>query len=174
MEDSIIGRKQNAGAFCPSCERFIGPVDVCPYCDADSARSPIFRFIRYGSVFLAFAGLAFLYLMASWTDIPAVRISEITPMMNFAVVRISGRVEREARVSKTKSGTEYVSFSVNDGTGRIRVVAYDDMARNLQERNLVPSCGTHVDVTGNLGVSADGSGTKLTLRRAEELHCLKE
>lgn len=72
--------------MCPSCERFIGPVDACPYCGADSVRSPAMRFLRRGTLALGMAGLFFLYLHARGRQPPGVRIGDITPLDRKSVV----------------------------------------------------------------------------------------
>ena len=168
MNEDIINGNSSGGAFCPSCERFIGPADVCPFCDCDSARKPVYRFLMRGSVLLAVAGLFFLYLMAAHSEVPAIRISEITPMMNFGLVRISGLVEKEAFVGRRKGKVESVSFHVADGSGQVRVVAYGAVAQALVERNLAPERKAPVDITGSLNFSADGN-SKLILRSADEM-----
>ncbi|MDD4871636.1 MAG: hypothetical protein PHR77_13850 [Kiritimatiellae bacterium] len=155
-------------AFCPSCERFIGPVDVCPYCDCDSARNPLLRFLRYGAILLAITGLFFLYLMAVHSEVPVIKISEITPMMNFGLVRINGVVEKDAYISKKRKRIESVSFPVGDGSGQIRVVAYTPVAEMLVKENLVPARKSLIEATGNLNISANGN-TKLILRDVKGL-----
>ena len=168
MNEDIKDKVNNPDAFCPSCERFIGPVDVCPYCDCDSARNPVFRSLRYGSVLLAVTGLFFLYLMAAHSEVPVIKISEITPMMNFALVRINGVVEKDAYISKKRGRIESVSFPVGDGSGQMRVVAYAPVAEMLVKRNLVPARKSLIEATGNLNVSANGN-TKLIMRDVKGL-----
>jgi hypothetical protein len=168
MSEQAMRRLQDPGAYCPSCERFIGPLDVCPYCDCDSARNPVFRVLRYGAVLLALSGVALLHLMATHGEVPLVRIVEIGPMMNFGLVRINGEVEKDAFIGKSNGRIESLSFLVDDGSGCLRVVAYGQIARQLVEESLVPQRRSSVDVTGNVTVSADGN-TKLILRNASGL-----
>lgn len=155
--------RENRAAFCPGCERFIGPADTCPYCECDSARKPLLRILRAGAVILALAGLAVLHVMATHGEAPLIRISEITPMMNFGWVRIQGVVEKDVAVSRRKGRVDSVSYTVEDGTGSIRVVAYGMAAQALVDHRRLPGGKTRVDLTGNLNVSADGN-TKLILR----------
>ena len=100
--------------------------------------------------------------MARHKEIPVIRVCEITPMMNFAYVRLSGNVERKPFVGKNDGKIDYLSFSINDGTGNLRVAAYDNVAREIVEMNLLPKEGVYVDVAGSLRVEADGR-TKLYL-----------
>jgi hypothetical protein len=100
--------------------------------------------------------------MAAHSEIPVIKISEITPMMNFALVRINGTVEKDAYISKKRGRIESVSFPVADGSGQMRVIAYASVAEILVRRNLVPGRKSLIEATGNLNISA--VGIKLILR----------
>jgi len=154
---------RNRGAFCPSCERFIGPADTCPYCDADSAKRPVLRVLRYSALLLGMTGLAFLYLAVTHKELPVIRVGNITPMMNFAYVRVKGTVEKDAYIAKEKGEVQCLSFSLDDGSGQLRVAAYGNVARCLVEKDMVPKGGTLVYVAGSLNVSANGR-VKLIMR----------
>ena len=145
-----------SGALCPSCERFIGPTDVCPYCGADSARRPILRHLRRAALLLAVAGVGGLYLFARQSNPPVVKIGAISPAMNFAFVRVNGHVSGAAKVLREGGDVDYVAFFVGDGTGRLRVTAEGPVARALAGSGGVPADGEDVDVTGTINVSAEG------------------
>jgi hypothetical protein len=159
----------NRTAFCPSCERFIGPADVCPYCDADSARPPILRFLRRTALVLAIAGLGLFYLAAVAKEVPVTRISSITPMMNFARVQVAGAVREDAYVRERTGVVDSVSFVLDDGSGELRVVAYNNVARNLRDDRLVPRKGDVVEVNGTLDATADAK-PKLRIISAAGVH----
>lgn len=161
------------GDHCPSCERFIGPADSCPYCGEDSARSPALRRLRTAALLLAFLGLACLYLMATHRELPVVDIQQITPMMNFAYVRVVGRVVREPRVITRDGRVDYCSFMIDDGTGTLRVQAYRRAAERLAGENRLPREGALVDVAGSLSVAAEDA-PKLRLQVVEQLRVLTE
>lgn len=166
---SGIGRtKQQRGDICPSCERFIGPALTCPYCEMDSAGSATLRSLRLGAMVLAVVGLGFLYLMATRTEIPIIRVDSLTPMMNFAQIRIVGEVERDAYIARENGEVDYLSFSVNDGSGRLRVAAYDDVARAIVEKGIAPKKGMRVDVAGSVSIPA-GRKQKLRMQTVEQL-----
>jgi hypothetical protein len=160
--------EDNRAAFCPSCERFIGPADVCPYCDADSARPPILRVLRWMAFVLAVGGLVFLYAAAKAREVSVVEISHITPMMNFAQVQIAGTVQKDAYVGRTNGVVDYVSFIINDGSGELRVVAYNNIARNLEKKSLIPRKGDVVEANGSISATADNK-PKLRIISAEKL-----
>jgi len=131
-------------------------------------KHPVIRHLRYVAVLLGVVGLAFLYLMVIHRDFPVVKVSEITPMMNFAYVRITGTVERNAYIGRKKGKVDYLSFSLDDGSGQVRVTAYRDIAQGLVEKGLAPTKGTLVDVSGSLSVPADGN-VKLRLQAEEQM-----
>lgn len=153
---------------CPSCGRFIGASDNCPYCGSDSARKSSFKVLRRLAIALAITGLVFLYMAAGGRKIPLVKIEDINPMMNFAYVRIEGEVDRDPYVARKNGMVDYVSFSVGDGTGFIRVAAYRDVAEELAEQGLIPEPVCRVKAAGNLSVDADRR-PKLILRSAGRL-----
>ena len=155
-------------AHCPSCERFIGPADVCPYCGANSAKPPLLRLLRYAALALALIGLFFLYLMARHRNMPVVKAGEISPMMNFATVRVVGKLARKPYTAYEDGQVDYLSFLVDDGSGKVRVQAYGDVARLLVASNLLPRVGTMVDVTGSIKVSA-GKAPRLRLLSSSQV-----
>jgi hypothetical protein len=154
--------------LCPGCERFIGPADVCPYCGADAFKRPGLRFLRRAALLLALLGLAFLYLAAGRRELPLVRIADITPLMNYASVRVAGAAVGKPYVSRRNGAADYAAFTLDDGSGRLRVTADGATARALVERRLLPDSGSRAAVSGRLSVSADG-GAKLRLQSADQL-----
>ena len=121
--------------------------------------------IRIAAVLLATVGLALLYVTARHSEPPTVSISEITPVMNFAHVRVVGMVNRRAYISKDRA---YVGFTIEDETGRLRVAAYRDVAKALIENAMLPAAGDRVEVRGSLSVTAE-SEPKLYLKTTDHL-----
>lgn len=101
-------------------------------------------------------GLACLYLMARQTGTPVIRISQITPMMNFASVRVAGIVKNNPYIKRKGEDVEYLAFTVSDGTGDLQVSVSREMARKLVEEKRVPGKGDEVELAGSLSVSGDG------------------
>ncbi len=171
---------------CPECERYIGPVSICPYCSAKNRQSPIIQTIRIVAILLATVGLFMIYMTARHRQPPLVKIESITPAMNFAHVHIVGTVKRKPYISKDQ---EYISFRIYSESNQsgadletrsnsssrayirlksLQVVAHREVAQSLIENNLLPAIGDRVDVRGNLSVSAQ-SKTKLYLKAHNHL-----
>lgn len=122
------------------------------------------RILQYASLVLAMAGLILLYLYSINRDIPAVRIADITPTMNFAYVKVAGDVTRDAYVFKSGG----VVFNLHDGSGEIAVIGGRAQAGVLENAGKLPRRGDRVEVAGSLSVSADRE-VKLRMQSAEQL-----
>jgi len=157
-----------AAGNCPSCRRFIGPVAVCPYCGGEAEENRLLKTLRYAALFLGTVGLVLLYLMVMDRGESCVRIGSITPMMNFARVRVEGNITGRPYITPRDGHATYVSFVMNDGSGDLRVKAYRDIARALCDQGLVPQDGAVVSVDGQIRVAA-GKMPSLVLNSAKHL-----
>lgn len=168
MTKEIAPGAGNPSAVCPTCNRFIGALSRCPYCHTDAPKPFMLRVLRAGSVVLATAGLALLYLVVTHRETPVQRIADITPLMNHAHVRLVGTVPRDAYVSKEDADESYVSFLVTDDSGSIRVAAQGDVAAELIAAGRLPKQGVQVDVSGSLDVSRE-KAPRMRLQAARHL-----
>lgn len=154
--------------LCPCCDRFIGPVRTCPYCSEAAVENRSVRILRPASVCLALVGLVFLYVAAARTDPPAVSIGNVNPTMNFARVRMRGTMTRAPYVSRDNGEIDYLSFQMDDATGRLRVAVRGKVAAAIVSRAPLPRPGARVDVVGNLRFSSRGR-PKLYVQSADDL-----
>ena len=130
---------------CPSCGRYVGPYDACPYCGAAlSGRTPIRR-LKVAALILALGGLLLLWLLATRTDVPTVEVSQANAMMNLAYVRVQGLVTRPPSYDPE---TGYFSFWLADETGELHVAAYRNETRALIDQGHTPALGDRVSVEG--------------------------
>ena len=155
----------DSSATCPVCERYIGPVQTCPYCSSKNVQSPVIRAIRIVALVLATFGLFLLFMTARHREPPVVIIEKISPAMNFAHVRIAGKLKRKPYISQDR---DYISFRIYGATNSIQVVAHHKTARELIENSKLPAAGDCVSVRGNLSVSAK-SKHKLYLKIPDHL-----
>lgn len=159
------------GDQCPACDRFIGPALHCPYCGQEAAPAPGLRALRRTAFLLATLGLAALYLMARSRELPVVTIGDITPMMNYAYVRVEGEIAREPYTVMRNGRLDYCSFLLDDGTGTVRVQTWRDTARLMERAGALPQRGDRVSVAGSLQVTA-GEGPRLRLHTPDHLQPL--
>jgi hypothetical protein len=100
--------------------------------------------LRIAALAVALGGLFLLYLHAVRRELPPVRIGDITPVMNFAAVRVRGVLASDAR--RLQSGS--VLYVVDDGSGTLPVFFDPPAAETL------PEAGSRISVAGRLSVSA--------------------
>ena len=134
---------------CPSCGRFVGPYERCPYCGADVGRRLAVRAVKYGSLLLAVVGVLVLLLVARRSTVPMVEIGRLVETMNWAYVRVTGTVTRQPAY-EPETGT--LTLWLGDGTGEILVTAYRPEAEWLLAAGRVPVMGDGVTLEGTLRI----------------------
>jgi DNA/RNA endonuclease YhcR with UshA esterase domain len=149
---------------CPSCGRFVGPYEVCPYCGARQAPRLSLRAVKWGAILLATVGLALLWIAAARAPLPHISIQQAAATMNFAYVEIAGQVVRSPTYNPDSRS---LSFTVDDGTGQMRVWAFRDVVDKLRAAGRIPGLGDRVTVAGTLRVREED--VSLTLNVPEHL-----
>jgi DNA/RNA endonuclease YhcR with UshA esterase domain len=124
--------------------------------------------MKIAAVLLASLGLAVLWFVAVRSPIPTVQAGQVGATMNFAYVRIEGQVVR-GPLYYPDSG--YLSFTVADETGEVRVAAYRTTAETLRAEGRIPAFGDHVSVAGTLRVQ--GESTSLTINVPEHVEVFR-
>ena len=134
---------------CPSCGRFVGPYERCPYCGADVGQRLAVRAVKYGSLVLAVVGVVVLLVVARRSTVPTVEIGRLIETMNWAYVRVAGTVTRQPAY-EPETGT--LTLWLEDGTGEILVTAYRPEAEWLLAADRVPVMGDGVTLEGTLRI----------------------
>lgn len=155
-------------SHCPSCGRFVGPYEACPYCGARQAPRLSLRAVKWGALLLATVGLALLWMAAVQAPLPRISIAQVSATMNFAYVEIAGRV---VRAPTYNPDSRYLSFTVDDGTAQMRVWAFRNVVDDLRAREQIPGLGDRVVVAGTLRVREED--ISLTLNLPEHLEILR-
>ena len=119
----------------------------------------------------AFLGLALLYVTAVTSDIPLTQIQDVNPMMNFGRIRVRGTVPRKAQVRRKDNDVSYVSFVLNDGTGKLKVVIYGHAANLLVKNDRLPRRGQEIEITGIMNMTA-GRKAQLRIETPRQLRLL--
>ncbi len=140
------------GAICPSCGRFVGPLEQCPYCGASVRKRLPLRYFRLGSIALAIIGLAALLYAVGGSATPKVKVASIAATMNYAYVRLEGQVTRGPVYNPN---TQELRFYLTDSTGEIMVSSFRAVTRQLLALNKIPVAGDHVAVEGTLRLRDD-------------------
>ncbi|KKK71645.1 hypothetical protein LCGC14_2911840, partial [marine sediment metagenome] len=148
----------------PSCNRFVGVHTTCPYCGAKISKRMSVMLFKYGALAVAFIGLILLYLAARVVETKVIKVRDVIPSMSFAYVRVQGTVPFQPRIyPETKS----LSFTVDDGTGRISIKAYGAVTEELIRTDKLPKIGDWVDVAGQLQVKEERAS--MIIQRPKEV-----
>jgi len=139
--------------ICFNCGRYIGAKNVCPYCGEEQPKPIGIEFLKWVSLLVAIGGVIFLFISAKTSSAPFFKVENLKPTMNFAKISMKGIVESSPYYNEEKGG--YLSFWLNDGTGSIKVRAFRDLAKEIIHKNLYPSIGDSVYVTGTLYARED-------------------
>lgn len=151
-------------SHCSQCGRYIGPYQTCPYCGARTSGRLSLRAVKTTAVGLATVGLFLLWLAATRLPLPQVEISQIGATANLAYVQVRGQVTHGPTYGVDPP---YLSFTVDDGSGQLRVSAYRQVVTALRQRGQIPALGDYVVVAGTLRVQ-DGSAA-MTVNVPEHL-----
>ena len=149
---------------CPSCGRYIGPHEACPYCGARLAGRTSIRAVKIIAVALATVGLAILWFAATRAEVSLIQIGQAGATMNMAYVRIEGCCTRAPTYNPE---SETLSFWIEDDTGDMYVSAYRAETRTIIEQGRVPALGDLIEVAGTLRVREDF--LSLTINVPEQL-----
>jgi DNA/RNA endonuclease YhcR with UshA esterase domain len=150
---------------CPSCGRYVGPYEACPYCGARLSGRLAIRLVKASAILLVSLGLPILWLAATRAEIPSIAIDQANATTNMAYVRVSGWVVREPTYYEDSN---YLSFTLCDEDGEeIRVGAYHNETAALRSARRIPALGDWVTVAGTLRVREDS--VSLTLNVPEHL-----
>lgn len=155
-------------SHCPSCGRYVGPYEACPYCGARmTGRLPI-RTAKIAAGVLAGVGLALLWFVTIRSPVPSIQIGRAGSTMNMAYAQVEGQVVRGPDYYPDSG---YLAFTLADDTGEIRVSAYRNEADRLRAERRVPALGDRVRVAGTLRVRE--AGVALTLNAPDHLELLR-
>ena len=134
---------------CPSCGRYVGPYDACPYCAARLTGRLHIRTIKAVAIALAMVGLPVLWILAARSPVRLVSIGQLGATMNYAYVRIAGTCI-DTPTYDAQSG--YLGFWIDDGSGELYVSAYREEAEQIVAKGRAPALGDLVEVAGTIRV----------------------
>ncbi len=160
-----------SGSVCPSCQRFVGAYDNCPYCGTGLKKRVPLKILRYSSLIIALAGMVCLHLMAFYRDIPSKPIGDISPAMNMGYISVQGHVSQPLRFYRDGDSLTGLGFSLEDDTGDLRVRAYRQVAAALNNEGLSLRRGDLVKVSGSVRIT-EGDSVSLLLQNPQHIEVL--
>lgn len=157
-----------AGANCPSCGRFVGPLEQCSHCGAFVKKRIQLKYLRLACLLLAILGIALLVYAARSTATPTAKINSIGATMNYAYVRIEGTVTRGPLYDPD---TQALRFYIADETGEIQATTFRDVTQQLVAQDKIPGAGDKISVEGSVRVRDDYS--VFTVLSADKLNLIQ-
>ena len=140
----------SSDANCPSCGKFVGPYEKCPYCQANLKKRLSLKLVKRISVIGSIVGLIMLWYASKMQEIPVVKVSSITERMNNALVEVVGAIVA-ARFDETKNN---FSYTVADETGKMKLNGFNaltDFKKAFGDN--MPQEGDKIRVAGQLNIS---------------------
>lgn len=158
-EDQIkmdAGREFPEEVMCPSCGKFVGAYEKCPYCGTELKKRISIVFFKRSAIVVALGGLFLLWLTATHLKPTLIKINEITPFYNNAVVEVEGKV-----ISTKMKKKDDISFLLDDGTAELKCQAFRGREKMKSTGNL-PHAGDTVSVIGQINIT-DKWGTSMMI-----------
>lgn len=156
---------------CPACERYIGDATVCPYCDADTKQGPRLRRFRILAVLMLLIGATGMLLVDDTAPPALTPVGSIGPDFGRRYARVTGRVVRQPYIVEHDDQVTYLSFVLEDDTGRIRIQVDESVAQALKAADTLPWEGSVLNAQGWLKLSPDGK-VKLQVRSIDHIEFL--
>lgn len=157
----------SAGSTCPSCGRFVGPLEKCPFCGANVQKRLPLKYLQLACLVLAVLGVAILVYAVSGAPTPTAKIGNIDPTMNYGYVHLEGTVTRGPTYD---SDNQTLKFDITDDTGELQATTFRDVTTQLIAQHKIPATGDKIAVDGTLRVRDDL--TALTVASANKLQLL--
>ena len=146
----------DSATICPSCKRFVGPFDECPFCDTPIIRRLSTKLLRYAALIIAILGMFGLVIYSTYFfTAPEVKIKDISPTNNFAVLKISGKVAGVPSYYYNETTGSAIYFNVDDDTGIAPIKIYEPVSsilisRNSKDNPTIPMFGDFVTIKAAL------------------------
>ena len=153
--------------LCPSCGRFVGAYEKCPYCGAELKKRMSLILWKKIAVFGTLLGLGIMWFAATRMDPQKVQIGEIQETYNNAQVTIQG-VVISRRLDEDKGS---ISLIIADQSGSIQARSFSALPK-FKELGNIPQVGDLISTVGTIGVDAV-YGTSLNLGLPHRLKILE-
>lgn len=150
--EAVVYSQHRASCECRECGRYVGALEVCPFCRHFNRKRPSIFLLKYLSPILTVVGIAFLFQFGASRGNPEVKIQQLGRRTNFAQVRVEGSVVEAPRfyrsVGNDAPGAGSLEFAVDDGTGVLKIRAYEDATVELVRTGSIPGAGDKVAILG--------------------------
>ncbi len=157
--------------YCPNCGRYVGSLEVCPYCGTKIPKHTGYYYAKYGALTFALIGIVLLLIFAQNVPVQYVHIKDISQTYNYGTVEIKGIVSSAPSLIVYKEGSATLYIDVDDGTGIMSVHVYSPTVEKLAKADKLPGYGEYVDVIGEVYIR--GSNIYMIVNSPEEINIIK-
>lgn len=145
---------------CKSCGRYIGALELCPYCRTFNPKRLVVKLIKYLSPVISVLGLFVLYYIGLHYGNPEVKLDQLSKRSNFAQVKVNAEVSAVPRYyaaqGKGENAGGSFEFEIDDGTMAMLARCYDDATGELVRAKKIPALGDKVTVRGSFQYKGKG------------------
>lgn len=158
------------GIICPSCGKFVGAYERCPHCQATVHKRLPILYIKRFAIFGTLIGLVLMWFAALQRIVPIIKIGEIKPQHNMALVKCVGKVTG-VRLMEDKNSFH---LKIDDDTGMLSLSGFDKLKKfRAYFGDGFPAEGDQVEVVGNLSIS-EKFGESMFISDPRRLKVLKK
>lgn len=154
--------------LCPSCGKFVGAYEKCPYCGATLKKRMALAIFKRGCLVMSVVGLIALWYAAVMMEPELITIGEIGPTYNKGIFSVKGIVDK---VKIEPDAFFKVQFHVDDGTGKLKVQTGN--LKKLELMDKVPNIGDEVEAIGEISLSAQ-FGTSMNLKAPGRMKIIRK
>ncbi len=158
--------------ICPNCGRYVGSLEVCPYCGTKMPKHTSYYYAKYGSLTFAVLGIIIILVLAQNMPVQYVQIKDIGPTYNYALVEIRGVISSPPSLVVKSGGMETLYINVDDGTGVMSVHIYNPIVERIAKANKIPGYGDFVTMKGELYFR--GSNRYMIINSPEQLQITRQ
>ena len=171
-QDSVPGvaSVEDKEVVCPSCFRFTGTYEKCPYCGAQVYKRLSVRFFRWGSLIFAIVGIILLWAAARGIKAPVVKINTLEPSMSMGFVRVVGKITNEPALHPEWKS---LYLRVTDGSGEVSVNAFSEVAVKVLDK-MTLSMGDEISVQGMVRFRGKVPKPSLLLQSPDHISIVKK
>lgn len=126
--------------YCPSCNRFVGIPEECPFCSSDCYIPAGILFLKRWLIILAFLSISFLYIASMYTE-----SSTINRNLNYSKIAVSNKTLDKPCVNE--KDYHHLNLIPEDTTGKIETRIYEEKISDFikkRESSQIRTIGTLV------------------------------
>ena len=158
--EQIVMSQNHEETHCKSCGRYVGALEVCPFCRSFNPKRLSVRLVKYLTPIISVLGLFVLHYIGIHYGNPEVKLDSLTKRSNFAQVSVNATVNGPLRyyaaAGKGENAGGSAEFEIDDGSALMLVRCYDDATREMAEFKKLPAFGDKIKLRASFQYKGKG------------------